>query len=128
MRCRKTVYVPTPYVGLLLSGDLTPVEAWQRLQGAIVNAAAEDACRPIVNWLRAALTRSGPDAPSTLLLPDPLAPLPDALLLEHRHRLLLGHLPGLDPSINPAAGTRIAETVGEVAVKLRETRLENKHV
>ena len=28
VRCRKKVYVPTPYVGLLLVGDLTPVEAW----------------------------------------------------------------------------------------------------
>ena len=88
----------------------------------------EDACCPIVDWLRAALTRLGPDALSTLVVPDPLAPLPDTLLLEHRHRLLLGHLPGLDPSINRAAGTRIAETVGEVAFELRETRLENKRV
>ena len=82
--CRKTVYVPAPYVGLLLSGDLTPIEAWQRLRGAIVNAATEDACRPIVDWLRAALTRSGPDTLSPLVVPDPSAPLPDALLLEHR--------------------------------------------
>ena len=29
--CHKTVYVTAPYVGLLLSSDLTPVEAWQRL-------------------------------------------------------------------------------------------------
>ena len=57
-----------------------------------------------------------------------MALLPNALLLEHWHRLLLGHLPGLDPRINRAAGTRIAETVGEVAVELRETRLENKRV
>ena len=49
VRCRKRVYVPAPYVGLLLSGDLTPVEAWMRLRGAIVNAAAEDAFRPIIN-------------------------------------------------------------------------------
>ena len=34
----------------------------------------------------------------------------------------------MDPSINHAAGTRIAETVGEVAVEIRETRLENKRV
>ena len=33
VRCHKTVYVPAPYVGLLLSGELTPVEAWQRLRG-----------------------------------------------------------------------------------------------
>ena len=50
------------------------------------------------------------------------------LLLQHRHRLLLSHLPGLEPSINRAAGTRIAETVGEVAVELRKKRLENKRV
>ena len=98
------------------------------IAGAIVDAAAEDACCPIVDWLCATLMRSGPDALSTLVVSDPSAPLPDTLLLEHRHRLLLGHLPGLDPSINLAAGTRIAETVGEVAVELRETRLEKKRV
>ena len=63
LRCRKTVYVPATYVSLLLSGDLTPIEAWQRLRESIVDAVAEDACRPIVDWLRADLTRSGP-APS----------------------------------------------------------------
>ena len=34
----------------------------------------------------------------------------------------------MDPSINCAAGTRIAETVGKVAVELCETRLKNKRV
>ena len=82
------------------------------MRGAIIDAAVEDACRPIVDWLRSALKRSGPDALSTLVVPHPSAPLPDALLLEHRNRLLLAHLPGLDPSINCAAGTRIAETLG----------------
>ena len=62
------------------------------------------------------------------MVPKPSAPLPDAFLLQHRHRLLISPLPGQDPSINRAAGTRIAETVGEVAVELRETRLENKRV
>ena len=62
------------------------------------------------------------------LAPEPLAPLPDALLLQHRHRLLLSHLPGLYPSINRAVGTRISKTVREVAVELREERLENKRV
>ena len=60
------------------------------------------------------------------MVPKPSAPLPDALLLQHRHQLLLSYLPGLEPSINRAAGTRIAKMVGEVAVELRETQLENK--
>ena len=54
--------------------------------------------------------------------------MPDAILLQHRHRLLLSHLTGVDPSINRAAGTRISKTVGELAVELRETWLENKRV
>ena len=93
------------------------------MRGAIVNAAAEDACRPIIDWLRASLVQSGPNALSAIRVPEPLAPLPDTLLLQHRHRLILSHLPGLDPSINRATGTRISETVGEVAVELRKTRL-----
>ena len=111
-----------------MSLDLTPVEAWQRLRGAIVDAAAKYACRPLIDWLPAALVRSGPNALSALRVPEPSAPLPDGLLMQHRHRLLLGHLPGLDPRINRAASTQIVETVGEVAVELRETRLENKRV
>ena len=128
IRCRKTVYVPALYVGLMLGGYLTPVEAWNRLWVAIFDAVAEDACRPLIDWLHAAIVRSVPNTYSMLVFPKPSAPLPNALLLQHRHRLLLSHLPGLDPSINRASGTRIVETVGEVAVELRETRLENKRV
>ena len=63
IRCRKAVYIPTSYVGLLLGANLTPIEAWtwNRLRGAIVNAAAEDACRPLIDWLRAAIVQSGPN-------------------------------------------------------------------
>ena len=32
IRCRKTVYVPAPYVGLLMSTDISLVEAWNRLR------------------------------------------------------------------------------------------------
>ena len=128
IRCRKTVYVPAPYTGLLLGANLTPIEAWNQLWGSIVDAAAEDVCRPLIDWLRAAIVRAGPDTYSALVVPKPSATLTSALLFQHRHRLLLIHLLGLDPSINRAAGTRISETVGEVAVELREMRLENKRI
>ena len=62
------------------------------------------------------------------MVPGPSAPLTNTLPLQHRHRLLLRHLPGLDSSINRAAGTRTVEKVKEVAVELREMRLENKRV
>ena len=98
IRCRKTVYVPAPYVGLFLGAALTPIEAWHRLWGEIVDAAAEEAFRPLIDWLQAALVRAGPENYSPLMVPKPSAPLPDALLLQHRHRLLLSHLPGLTQS------------------------------
>ena len=31
IRCRKTVYVPAPYIGLSLGANLTPIEAWHCL-------------------------------------------------------------------------------------------------
>ena len=55
IRCCKTVYVPAPYVGLLLIYNITPVEACNRLRGEIVDAAAETDCRPVINWLCAAI-------------------------------------------------------------------------
>ena len=62
------------------------------------------------------------------MMPKPSAPLPDALLLQHRHQLLFSHLPEIYPSINREAGTHISKTVGEVAVELHKTRLENRRV
>ena len=49
IRCFKTVYVPAPYVGLFLGSNLTPIEAWNCLRGCIVDAAAEDACQPLID-------------------------------------------------------------------------------
>ena len=107
IRCRNTMYVPVPYVVLLLSDDISLVEAWNRLRGAIVGAAAEAAFWPIIDWLHAAIVRSVPNTHSALMVPDTSVPLTDALL-HHRHRLILIHRPGLDPSINRASGTCIA--------------------
>ena len=42
--------------------------------------------------------------------------------------MLLSHLPRLELNINRTEGTRIAETVVEVAVELYDTRLENKPI
>ena len=72
--------------------------------------------------------RSEPNTHSALVVPDLSAPLHEALLLQHCHWLLLIHLTVLDPSSNRASGTRIAKAVREVAVELRETRLDNKRV
>ena len=61
IRCCKTVYIPAPYVGLLLGTNLTLIEACNCLRGDIVKATAEDAYRPLIEWICAAIVRAGPD-------------------------------------------------------------------
>ena len=104
IRCCKTVHVPDLYICLLLGNNLTPVEAWNLLQRAIVDAAAKAAGWPVIDWLHAAIVRSSPGTFSALVVPELLATLPDTLLPQHRHRILRRHLPGLYPSVNCAAG------------------------
>ena len=60
IRCCKTVYVPAPYIGLLLGNNLTLVEAWNRLRVAIVDVAAKAASWPVIDWLHALIVQSGP--------------------------------------------------------------------
>ena len=104
------------------------MEARNRLCGAIADTADEAACQPLFDWLLYEIIQSGPNTHSALVVPEPSAPLPDALLLQHCHRLLLRHPARIDLSINRADRTRILETIVEVAVELRETQLENKRV
>ena len=49
------------------------------------------------------------------MVADPLAPLPDALLLEHRHRLLLGHLPDRLRNAGPRSTVDAGVKAGQVA-------------
>ena len=79
IHCRKTVYFPTPYVGLLLSADISLVEAWNQLRGAIVDDVAEAACWPIIDWLRAAIVQFIPNTHSALMVPDPYVGPPPTL-------------------------------------------------
>lgn len=53
------IYVPPPFVSLVMHQDFTPRQAWGILGGAIVPAGKEFECRPLLNWLKVALTRAG---------------------------------------------------------------------
>ena len=79
---------PRAIHGLIVGDIIFPVEAWNCLRGSIANAVAKAAFWPIIDWLRPAIFRSGPNTHSALVIPNPSAPLPNALLLHHRHRLL----------------------------------------
>ena len=95
IRTRRTMYVPPRYVGLFLEEDLAPVEAYIRFVGAATADGTMVACAPLVDWLRAAITRSAAGAVSLLEQPSPTVPLADPVLLSHRGDLMSHDLPGL---------------------------------
>ena len=65
----KTIYLPTPFVGVFLERNLTPVEAWSCLRGAIVDAGSTVYCCLVIDWLRFSLTRKSKyDQPSPLAM------------------------------------------------------------
>ena len=56
VKTRYAVYVPPPLVGHLLGRELTERQAWDRVRGSIIDLSIEEECKPLVDWLRVALT------------------------------------------------------------------------
>ena len=94
----KTINLPVPIVRIFLKWDLTPVEAWTRLHGAIVDGGLKTYCCPIIDWIRVSLTLSTVDGKSPLDMPHPTVLLADEYLLRNQHHILIRHHPGLYPS------------------------------
>ncbi len=98
---RGLMLLPAPYVPLLIQGrGYAPKEVWNLLIPAIVEANQEEACRPLIDWLRAASTARGVDPDSHAPLPPPFSlnfsgPPADEDLITHRARILKLLLPGL---------------------------------
>ena len=113
---RKTIYLPAPFLRFFLKRNLTPVEARTCLRSAIADIGLEVHCRPIINWLRVALTLNTGNDKSPLAMPRPTAPLSDGDPLCHWHHMLTRHLPRLDPDLQKVQGLIIATQIGEVAV------------
>ena len=126
IRVRRSVYVPSKYVHILLETPLTPIMAWERLRGAIVNDGAAADCAPIITWLRAALTHGvgrNRRVPTLALDALPEAPVPDSALLNHRRSLLLRDFPHLDDAaLASAQGDRIAQNLHQLVEEQRITR------
>ena len=50
-RVRRTVYVPPPFVPILLVGELSLVKAWHSLRGMLVTANLEADFWVVVDWI-----------------------------------------------------------------------------
>jgi hypothetical protein len=115
IKVRRTCFVPPKYVGMFLGEPLTPKAAWERVRGLIVIDGLEEACRPLVKYLQAALTRSGANGEPALALSEaPTAPLADAALLDHRQRILAEDFPELNLEAERRQQDQIAVSIGEL--------------
>ena len=92
---RNLIFVPGPYVPLVIGNDLTPRELWVRLAGAIQADQRETACRPLLDWLRVAVTDPGAGA-SAVGTAVPAVIAPDPPLAAMRHQILSVDLPDRD--------------------------------
>ena len=113
---RNTLYLPVPLVGIFPKRDLTPMEAWIRLRGAIIDRGLYIYCCPIIEWLRVALTLKTGDNKSPLTIMRPTVPMADGDLLRHQHHMITRHLPRMDPALQRFQGSLITNHIGYVAV------------
>lgn len=103
---RYCIQVPHAYVPLVLARNLTPLQAWSELGGAIISDGRQAELQPLLGWLRVAATASldrqtGNPGPPANFIGDQAGTLPvaaaDADLQRHRWSVLCQDLPALDP-------------------------------
>jgi hypothetical protein len=127
IKVRRTCFVPPKYVPLFLGAPLTPREAWERVRGQIVIDGQQVACQALIKYFQAALTRPGAGmVPSLALTEAPTPPLADALLLDHRQRILEDDFPELCDTQARAQQNLIADRLGELVQENRSAREQDR--
>ena len=100
IRVRKTIYLPTSFVGVFLERDLIPFEACIFLYGGIINAGVTVDCRPILHWIQAIITiKIGEYQSSPISIPQPTDPPGNGNLMRHRHQVITYQLPRINPTL-----------------------------
>ena len=125
VQVRRTVYVPPMFVNVLLEEEVTPRQAWEQLGGAIRDAQMEDECRPLLNWLKVALTRREEGASSILSTNALTPPLSNRMLMERQWAWIVEDLPSLGPAAVAEGKDQIATELGEL-VHLQQVAAEEK--
>jgi hypothetical protein len=93
-----------------------------QLAGAIYNDGAQDACAPLLDWLRVAITQQGENQASRLQQEHPRVPLMLPALIQRRWQLIINDLPALSAGATFAAGQMIATSLNALVADNREFR------
>ena len=126
IRTRYSMIIPHRYVSLVLNTNLTPRQAWDRIYPALTRDNKVDECRPLLNFLKAALTLHAPNNVQAVAREWPVLPRPpNAKLFAYFRQHLQTDLPdAFLPNRTPdATGThQIATAVGQLADETRLSR------
>jgi len=123
IRVRRTCYVPPSYVPLLLGGPMSPRDAWQVLRGQLQVEGNELSCKPLVDFLRAAITLSQANPLLPLLsTPAPAPPLADEQLMLHRRRIVEHDFPLLNSNHSAVQQNQIAQQLGILITDNRQNQ------
>lgn len=90
-------YLQPMFVSMTLEAEITPRQACECLGGFIVNKNKEAKCKPILDWIKVALTQPSHDQQSRLATAPLTAPLSNCTLMEHQWKLVVSKIPDLDP-------------------------------
>ena len=126
----KMMYLPPKYIGIVLGRHLTPRELWDELGGAIRNetATVQADLAPLLNWIRAAVTKFNPTNYPVNRLDHPKSPAPFiASLQDHLAEVFHRDLPGWSKGPSPPSqpGTQpVVDAVNHLAAELVRGRQE----
>jgi hypothetical protein len=116
---RNTCYVPPKYVPLFLAGPMTPRQAWEVVQTQIANDGNSEACAPLIQYIKATITRSTMNVVPVVAVADPIVPLADDLLLTRRRKIIETNFPALNQNLARLQQNQIA---GQLGLLVNETR------
>jgi hypothetical protein len=117
------VPIPHRYMRYFVTGPLTPRQAWEIVGADIINNNDQVACEILLDFIRLACCRSAAgDTASPLARASMAVPLADSALIQHRSELIAHKLPGLNSTPILAAGQQVAQSLGELVAKQRQSR------
>jgi hypothetical protein len=129
IRTRNCCLVPTAYISLVIDQPHTPKELWTTLKGAISADSLDQECAPVVEFLRACLSRPTQDALSPLALDAAHLPTVVALdpdLISHRRRILYEDFPHFNSAVSQAQANLVSQGIHALTQEVHLGRVENR--
>ena len=77
------MFLPPAYVAEAIRKDMTPRQAWDVIGARIIGEGKADKCRPLINWLKLAMTKVRATGMSVLATAEPAAVMGDEVLFAH---------------------------------------------